>query len=202
MLIARYKNQSGFSENMDELQYELKIPKERIAVLIGREGQNKKDIETATKTTLNIDSEEGDILIHGEDGLGIFIAKEVATAIGRGFNPEIALLLLKVDYSFEAIDFADYAGKSKENQVRIKGRIIGREGKTRRIIEEMTETYLSVYGKTVCIIGTTESVLLAHQAIEMLLEGSTHSSVYKWLEKKHRELKRNQLVGETVTWKR
>jgi ribosomal RNA assembly protein len=112
---------------MEELRYELKIPKERIAILIGKDGQTKKDIEKSTKTKIDIDSKEGDIFITGKDGLNIYTAKEVITAIGRGFNPEIALLLLKVDYSFEMINLGDVFGKSKSSQQRIKGRIIGRE---------------------------------------------------------------------------
>ena len=179
---------------MEEFRYELKIPKERIAVLIGREGKTKGEIEKSTKTTLDIDSKEGDIIIIGEDGLGIYTAKEVITAIGRGFNPEIALLLLKVDYSFELINLADVVGKSKQGQLRIKGRIIGTQGKTRAHLEELTETYISVFGKTVAIIGTTESVQMAHNAIEMIIEGSTHSSVYKWLERKRSEMKKKELL--------
>ena len=178
---------------MEELQHELKIPKERVAVLIGKSGKTKKEIEKITKTELEIDSKEGDIFIKGKDGLGIYTAKEVITAIGRGFNPEIALLLLKVDYSFELIHLSDAAGKSKDSLLRIKGRVIGRDGKTRKHIEELTETYISVYGKTVSIIGQTENVLLVHKAVSMILEGSTHSSVYKWLEKKRRDLKRSQV---------
>ncbi|MCK5283516.1 MAG: RNA-processing protein [Nanoarchaeota archaeon] len=185
---------------MDEFQYELKIPKERIAVLIGKEGKTKKDIEKATKTTLEIDSNECDIFIKGTDGLNIYTAKEIITAIGRGFNPETALLLLKVDYSFELINLADSIGKSKETQLRIKGRIIGKEGKTRNIIEQLTETYLSIYGKTVSIIGSNESVSIAHRAVQMLMEGSNHSSVYKWLEKQRRILKRKEIIGDDTKW--
>jgi ribosomal RNA assembly protein len=186
---------------MDELQYELKIPKERVAVLIGKDGKTKKEIEDATKTQLEIDSKEGDIFIRGDDGLKIYTAKEVVLAIGRGFNPEIALLLLKLDYSFELIALAEY-GKSKDSQQRIKGRIIGKEGKTRELIEEFTGTYISVYGKTVAIIGPTASVSVAHRAIMMLIEGSPHSTVYKWLEKKQREIKRKEMLGEDVEWQK
>jgi ribosomal RNA assembly protein len=185
---------------MDELHYELKIPKERVAVLIGKEGKTKKDVEEATKTALDIDSNEGDIAIKGKDGLGIYTAKEVITAIGRGFNPETALLLLKVDYLFEVINLTDVVGKSKDDQLRIKGRIIGREGKTRQLIEELTETYVSVYGKTIAIIGNADRVAFARQAIEMLIDGSNHSTVYSWLERKRKELKKRDMLGEDIKW--
>ena len=71
--------------------YELKIPKERVAVLIGKEGSVKEDIESSTKTKIKVDSKEGDVFISGEDGLGMYNAKEVIIAVGRGFNPETAL---------------------------------------------------------------------------------------------------------------
>ncbi|MDO8480197.1 MAG: KH domain-containing protein [Nanoarchaeota archaeon] len=175
---------------MENLRTELKIPRERIAVLIGKDGAIKSEIEENTKTNLEIDSKEGDIFITGPDGLGIYTAKEIVTAIGRGFNPEIAMLLLKVDYAFENLSLQEYMGKSKDAIQRVKGRIIGSEGKTRKHIEELTETSISVFGKTVSIIGEIQSVIVARRAVEMLIEGSTHSSVYKWLERKHRELKR------------
>jgi len=182
---------------MDELIHEMKIPKERVAVLIGKAGATKKEIEKATKTRIEVDSKEGDVFIRGEDGLGIFTAKEVVTAVGRGFNPEIALLLLKVDYTFEMVNLTDYAGKSKDSMLRLKGRVIGSEGKTRTHIEELTETNISVFGKTISIIGGIEPVMAAKQAVGMLLEGSTHSTVYKWLERKRRDMKRNQLIGDS-----
>jgi ribosomal RNA assembly protein len=76
--------------------------------------------------------------------------------------------------------------------MRIKGRIIGRDGRSRELIEEHTETFVSVYGKTVSIIGTTESVSTARRAIEMLIKGSPHSTVYRWLEKMRKELRRRE----------
>jgi len=186
---------------MEELRYELKIPKERIAVLIGKAGETKREIEKATKTNLEIDSKEGDVFIIGKDGLDIYTAKEVITAIGRGFNPEVALLLLKVDYVFEAINLADQAGKSKDSLLRLKGRVIGREGKTRHIIEELTETYVSVFGKTISIIGNNENVVSARRAVEMLIGGSTHASVYKWLEKQRGIIKRSAMEEGTEKWR-
>jgi len=183
---------------MTEYLYELKIPKDRIAVLIGKQGKIKKDIEVETKTKIKVDSQEGDIFISGEDALGLYSCREVIRAIGRGFNPDIALLLLKADYCFELIDLKEYAGKSKDTLLRIKGRIIGAEGKSRRLIEELTEAHICVYGKTIGIIGLPESSSTAREAIEKLLKGSPHSTAYKFLEKKRREMKKARLLGEDL----
>ena len=171
-----------------EYGYGLKIPKERIAVLIGKSGETKKLIESETKTKIDIDSKEGEVFIHGEDALSLFSAREVVKSIARGFNPEIALLLLKSDYCFDMINIADYA-RNKNDATRIKGRIIGREGKSRRTIEELTDTNISVYGKTISIIGLPENVANARKAIENLVKGASHANVYKWLEKRRRESK-------------
>lgn len=186
---------------MDEFVYELKINKDRIPILIGKIGSIKKEIENATKTKIKVDSKEGDVFIKGEDGLGLYTASEVIKAIGRGFNPDVSLLLLKPEYSFDVIDLSDYAGKSKNSLIRIKGRIIGREGKSRKLIEQLTDTYISVYGKTVAIIGETVSVQIARDAIESISQGSPHSKVYRWLEKKRIELKRAYLLGEEIELK-
>ena len=178
---------------MTEYSYELKIPRERVAVLIGKDGEVKNTIETETKTSLKVDSKEGDIFVSGEDALGLYSAREVIIAIGRGFNPEIAMLLLKQDYVFEVINLIEYT-RSKDAMLRLKGRVIGKEGKSRRLIEEHTEAHVSVYGKTICIIGMPENAYAAKHAVEALLEGSPHSSVYKWLEKRRRDLKRKEMI--------
>ena len=179
---------------MVEYQYELKMPKARVAVLIGKEGSVKKKIEEETKTKLNIDSQEGDVFVSGEDALGLYSAREVIKAVGRGFNPDIALSLLKPDNIFEVINLVDYIGKSKEGLLRLRGRVIGKEGKSRRVIEDLTDCQICVYGKTVGIIGLAEKVGIAKQAIESLLKGSAHANVYKFLENKRRQFKRKGIL--------
>jgi ribosomal RNA assembly protein len=56
----------------------------------------------------------------------------------------------------------------------------------------MTETHISVYGKTIGIIGDTEGASIARQAIESLLKGSQHSNVFNWLEKQRKEKRRRE----------
>jgi ribosomal RNA assembly protein len=176
---------------MPEFMYLLRIPKDRVAVLIGKSGETKKRVEQETNTKLNVDSKEGEVEVVGQDALGLYSSREIIQSIGRGFNPEFALLLLKQDYVFEQVDIGNYI-QSKESMQRLKGRVIGSEGKSRKYIEEMTETHISVYGKTIGIIGENEDANIARQAIENLLKGSQHSNVFHWLEKQRREKNRRQ----------
>ena len=160
---------------------ELKIPRERVAVLIGKKGVTKKIMERRTRTRITV-NKEGEVLIEGEDSLDTFNAGPVVKAVGRGFNPDIALLLLNEDYRMEIINIQDFTKKSKKKFVRIKGRLIGTQGKAWKVLEKLTMTDISVYGKTVCVIGKTEDVILAKGAIEKLLKGAPHGNVYKFIE--------------------
>lgn len=172
---------------MSSFTYEIKVPKERVAVLIGKNGEMKKRIETATRVALSIDSKEGDVLIQGTDALQLYTTRDIIRAIARGFNPETALLLLKQDYVFEIIDVSRYV---KESQlVRIKGRVIGKEGKVRTVLEELTESFISVYGKSISIIGEIDNIRACKRAVESLLQGAPHAVVYKWLERRRRDMK-------------
>lgn len=176
-----------------EYMYELKIPKDRVAVLIGTGGDVKRQIEEATKTHLDIKSDEGDVFIKGEDSIMLYSAREIIKAIGRGFNPEIAMLLLKQEYALEMINLREMI--DEQHMMRLKGRVIGADGKARKNIEFLTETYISIYGKTIGIIGESANVSVARKAIETLLSGSNHATVYKWLEKNRRDLKRREMIG-------
>ena len=176
----------------------IRIPRERIGVLIGPNGSVKEQIEKALEVKLQIDSSTGDVSIElkpeNNDPSKLFRAKDVVTAIGRGFSPEKAFRLLESENTIlEVIDLRQIFGKSESDMRRIRGRIIGRDGKTRRIIEELTETYISVYGHTVGIIGDFEKVQIAREAIDMLIKGAMHGTVYRYLHRKRREIKKQML---------
>jgi len=176
----------------------VKIPRERVGVLIGLDGRIKEIVEKRLSVSLQVDSEAGDVTITRDaieqDPTILFRAREVVTAIGRGFSPERAFRLFEdEDNVLEVIDLREIVGRSLSDIKRLEGRVIGKGGKTRKIIEELTETYVSVYGYTISIIGTTDQIEVAREAISMLIKGSQHSTVYRFLHKKRRELKKKKL---------
>ncbi|MCI4433853.1 MAG: RNA-processing protein [Thermoplasmata archaeon] len=172
------------------MRYQM-IPKSRIGVLIGKNGETRESIERTTGVKLRIDSESGEVEIDdtNADPFQALKAEDVVKAIGRGFSPKRAFRLFEEDVIIEIIDLKDYYGK-KENRIRIaRGRIIGTDGKARRTIEDFTGTYISVYGNTVAIIGPYEGMEIARKSIEMLLQGSKHSTIYRFLAEKRREMR-------------
>ena len=97
----------------------------------------------------------------------------------------------------DIINIQDYSGKSRKKLDRLRGRVIGENGRSRRTIEDLSDTDVSVFGKTVAIIGEPENVAMARNAVDSLLAGSPHGSVYKWLEKKRGQLTRRAFENAT-----
>jgi ribosomal RNA assembly protein len=177
------------------MQYVM-IPQDRIGVLIGHNGIVKEDIEKKSLTRINVDSNEGEVYIEGLEGgdpLKALRVADVVKAIGRGFSPENALALLDDDLLlFDIISIAHLTPKTLK---RVKGRVIGRNGRTRRVIENLSGVKISVYGKTIGIIGYSHQIRPAHDAIGMLINGAPHSAVYSFLERKRREEEEKNIYG-------
>ncbi len=156
------------------MQKRILIPKDRMAVLIGRRGITKRLIEKNTATQITIDT---DIQIEGE-AIEVMTAENVILAIGRGFSPKNAFNLIDEENTMVIIELP----RNDKAMRRARSRIIGSSGKARKNLEEYTKTKISVYGKTVSIIGSYDGTATAKKAIEKLIKGLTHKAVYKFLE--------------------
>ncbi|TFG19902.1 MAG: RNA-processing protein [Promethearchaeota archaeon] len=176
----------------------MKIGKGRIAVLIGKNGETKNLIEKTLGVRIEISSKTGECQIIPEvkspnyNPINSLTAQKIINAINRGFNPEKALRLLEEDFEFDMFNLYNILGKSEKRIKRMKGRIIGRNGEMRKAIERFTQSYLSVYGKTVSIISNYENLTIARKAISMLLNGIPHHTVLRFLEDKYNEKKKSE----------
>ena len=170
----------------------IRIPEDRIGVLIGKSGKIKSKIEETCSVKLDIDSKNGEVQVLSkivDEQFQTFKALEIITAIGRGFSPEKAMRLLKGENTLHVINLRELVGKTPEQIERIKGRIIGDGGKARVNMENLSNADITVYGKTVSVIGESTQLKLAIDAIESLLGGSMHGYVYKKIEAGRRQEK-------------
>ncbi len=165
----------------------VKVPPDRIGVLIGKGGEVLKNVMERTKTKITVDSVNCSVVIEPAtpttSPLDLMKAQEFVKAIAYGFSPERALRVLDEDQILIVIDLKQYVKPSPNHLTRVKGRIIGEGGKARKNLEEMTGTYISVYDDYVAIIGDYESASAAREAILMLIEGRQHSTVYRYLDR-------------------
>ena len=166
----------------------VKVPDDRIGVLIGAGGETMREIEQRAEVRLDIDSETGNVRVEkvGDPVTGLK-GPDIVKAIGRGFAPEEAMRLLDDELMlFEIIDI-DAASRNRNDLRRHKGRLIGEDGRTRELMEELTGANVVIYGSTMGVIGMPTQVDIVRSAAEMLLDGAPHGAVYSFLERKRRE---------------
>jgi ribosomal RNA assembly protein len=173
----------------------VKVPVDRVGVIVGRNGKVRKRVEKLTNVKIDVNS-EGVVTItapeNTEDPVLAWKARDMIRAMARGFSPKRALSLIDDDMQLVIVSLRDVVGSSPNQMKRVAGRIIGENGRTRRFIEQTTETKISIYGKTVSIIGMSPGLDYARRALDMLIAGAPHSAVYSRLEKMRRAMNRQQ----------
>lgn len=174
----------------------IRIPADRVGTIIGKDGEIKKLLERLSGIKISVDT-EGEVVfddgIEGTDPLKSLQLLDVIKAIGRGFNPHKATRLFEDDEFLEVMDLKDAVGDRVNQLARVRGRLIGRGGRTREIIEELTGCNMSVYGNTVCLIGNSVSLPVARHAVELLVNGSEHATVYHYLESQRPRLRISEM---------
>lgn len=183
------------------LKLYVRIPLERIKVLTSNERQVIKELEDRTLTKISVDEVNSYAIVEPSTPntpvINVIKAKEFINAVAVGFPPEKAWRLLNDDQVLLVIDLKVAVGDAQNHLTRVKGRVIGEGGKVKKNIEEITGTYISVYDDYVAIIGDYESANLAREAIEMLIQGRQHTTVYKYLDRVVHEVKRKRV---TTMW--
>ena len=180
---------------MEQKTY-IRIPGDRVGVLIGPKGKNRRKIEETFGVEISVESDSGNVEIKVRedqpDVSVLFTVKNITQAIGRGFSPRNAMHLQDEEKDIMIIDLEEYVGTSRNAQNRVRGRIIGKDGKSRELLEELTECLVSVYGGTVGLIGPFDMLPVAKEAVEMLINGSFHKTVWNHLYAYRRKMKKEK----------
>lgn len=163
----------------------VRIPDDRIGAVIGPGGATKRRLERATGATIAIEGEDEGVAVSAPDGadpIGVLRARDLVLAIGRGFAPDRAERLLKDGTYLAVLDMKEVTGKrSKEALRRIRSRVIGRDGRARDRLETLSGCSVSVYGRTVALIGDAHQMERGRRAVQLLLRGSEHATVFRML---------------------
>ncbi len=155
----------------------ISIPEDRLKLL---KSNNAWRDELKKFVDVEIDVNE-DVTINGE-ALQVIRVKEMIKAFGRGFDFKNTFDLLDEQYYLEILNIGEFIGKSRDRQITVRGRLIGENGKTKKAIEKYALVKLVIYGKTVAVIGKHENIRIAREAIRMILSGSKHNTVYRFLQ--------------------
>jgi len=153
----------------------------------------RDEIEEALGVRINLVDGEVEIESKEEDGMAEYFAKKILEAIDFGFKPQAAMQLKSEDYMFEKISIKDYARASRLQT--IKGRIIGKEGRAKGVIEELTDCTMHIKDYNVGIIGKTCDVDVALNAVRNMILGLPHAKIYAYLEKS-RKLRKERFEEE------
>jgi len=158
------------------------LEKDRIPVFIGKGGTQKKQFEELFKCKLNIDSNTGEVIAENGEAIDHFILSNVIHAINFGHSPEHALELRDPNFVLDSIDIKQKVRDNKRLKI-VMGRVIGKDGGTRKLISEITKCSVAVKDNMVSVIGPYENTILVHEALDMLIDGASHKSFYGFLER-------------------
>jgi len=109
--------------------------------------------------------------------------REVFRAISYGFTAEDALELLRDGYRLEVIDLKEYFD-AENHLTRVKARIIGEEGRARRTFETIAGVRMVIGDRHVAVIGPVEAVEAVRDALDKLIRGRRHETVYRYLRRR------------------
>lgn len=152
----------------------IRASKDRISLI----KKNRKKIEAETDTEIRI--RNLNVEVEGES-LNVWNAKDIIRAVNDGFRIGQAFKLLNDEVQLKIVQLKQIVS-SRSSIDKAKGRIIGRDGRTRELIERYSKASVSVHGDNVSIIGRPGEVAVASKAVEMLMNGAPHGKVYGFLE--------------------
>jgi|TARA_Y100000034_G_scaffold122591_1_gene168233 ribosomal RNA assembly protein len=140
--------------------------------------KNKKRLEK--DLNVKITNKGKEVFVEGESK-DEYSAEKVIDALNFGFPFETALFIKKEDFIFEILNIKDYT--KRKDLKRIRARIIGKEGRTLKTLQQLTKCYFELKDNYVGIIGNPEYLENAQEAIISIIKGAKHSNVYNSLEK-------------------
>ncbi len=147
--------------------------------------KNKKELEKKLNIVITIKGKTA--TIQGSP-FNEYEASLILDAISLGFSAKKALQLADEQFIFRKLPVKNFTKRKNLHEVR--ARIIGKQGKTKRTIEEISGCNIIIKDNTIGLIGPSESIETATTALTNLIRGSKQANVYRYLERMNAERKK------------
>lgn len=147
--------------------------------------ENIKEIKKALpdlkkRLSLKILMEGKKLVIEGES-LDEYEALHILEAISFGFSAKQAQKLIDQDFTFRKLNIKKFTHRLNLKDVR--ARVIGKEGKVKKTLENLTNSDIVIRGNEIGIICPEESINNITTALSNLIRGSKQSNIYSFLER-------------------
>ena len=160
---------------------------------VGKVIQNIKQLkkELGVKIT-----NKGKLVFIDGDADKEFEALQVMEAINLDFPIEQTLELTNENIILQTVHIKDIT--KRHDLERVRARVIGTQGKTLKTLNNITGCHFALSDNEVGIIGNTEDIEEARQAVISLIQGSKQSNVYTRTERlrKQKRLDNVELENE------
>ncbi|MEM2822244.1 MAG: KH domain-containing protein [Candidatus Pacearchaeota archaeon] len=174
---------------------ELGYSKEQLKNIVGRRRKGLVIAKRELGIDVKLETRENKLIIDKKaTKLNDFELVSIFDALAMGFNAREALLLRNPDWLFEKINLKSFVRPSRLKEVR--ARLIGKAGKIKRAIQELTDCYISILNNDIGIIGREENIKVAKRAIERLITGRKHGSVLARLEREASQIEAKKELTE------
>lgn len=146
----------------------------------------KKDIpiiESKIKIKIGFIDKQGKLSIKGNE-VSEYVVEQILKAADFGFDVEDALLLKQDGYILEFINIKEHT--HRKNLKEVRSRVIGTDGRAKKIIGDLTGAAIVLHGNFVGIIIHSDRSDDVCQALISLIGGAKHSNVFSYLERRNR----------------
>lgn len=146
------------------------------------------------KLSVGLSIDDNHVCVTGKEE-NIYDFEKVLEALEAGFSINESLLLSDPEYLLEVMSIRDYSRRTKIKDVR--ARLIGTKGKTKKLMEKLSDSFIKIKGNSVFIIGLAEDIRSTMTAVQKLIRGSAQGKVYGFLERSRTQHKFDKDVSSS-----